>query len=65
MRCALCDNCGWVCENHPHKPSYGNHACPCGGAGMPCPWCNTPTGGKPPRVPVGMVIQFDKKGWRH
>lgn len=47
MMCALCKKgCGWVCESHPTKPSYGDHACPCGGAGMPCPRCNKPAEGK-------------------
>jgi len=38
--CARCDNCRWVCENHPDKPWEGRRACPCGGAGAPCPVCN-------------------------
>jgi hypothetical protein len=38
--CARCDNCRWVCENHPDKPWEGPRACGCGGAGMPCPVCN-------------------------
>ena len=65
MNCGLCMDYGWVCENHPHKPSYGEEACRCGGAGMPCPWCNAPNDSKPPRMPKGMLIEFDKKGWRH
>ena len=40
MKCVLGDGCGWVCENHPDKPWEGEHACPCGGAGMPCRNCN-------------------------
>ncbi|MGY3607696.1 MULTISPECIES: hypothetical protein [unclassified Bradyrhizobium] len=38
--CAGCDNSRWVCENHPDQPWLGVHACTCGGAGMPCPFCN-------------------------
>src|ERR1700722_4428055 len=37
MKCSACEDCGWVCENHPEKPWEGEHACRCGGAGMPCP----------------------------
>jgi hypothetical protein len=40
MKCALCEDGGWVCENHPERPWGGSHACQCGGAGMPCPECN-------------------------
>jgi hypothetical protein len=36
MKCAICEDCGWVCENHPERPWHGAHACACGGAGMPC-----------------------------
>jgi len=35
MKCALCEDCGWVCESHPDKPWDGDDACGCGGAGMP------------------------------
>jgi hypothetical protein len=38
--CRVCEDCGWVCENHPDTPLEGQHACTCGGAGMPCPRCN-------------------------
>jgi transposase len=40
MKCSLWEDCGWVCENHPDKPWEGEHACPCGGAGMPRRNCN-------------------------
>jgi len=40
MKCALCEATGWVCENHSDTPWEGEHACKCGGAGMPCPKCN-------------------------
>src|ERR1700733_10661673 len=33
----LCEDCGWVCENHPHKPWEGEHACNCGAR-----WCPVP-----------------------
>ena len=40
MRCEVCDNTGWVCENHADRPSDcggdSKRACTCGGAGMPC-----------------------------
>jgi hypothetical protein len=50
MKCTLCEHCGWVSENHAHKPWEGVHACNCGGAGAPCPWCNKPDDGGPPDV---------------
>ena len=31
--CLVCDDTGWVCENHPDQPWHGLHACACGGAG--------------------------------
>lgn len=39
VKCANCDNEGWVCENHPEVPWGDGDGC-CGGAGMPCK-CNT------------------------
>jgi hypothetical protein len=35
MNCAVYEDCGWVCENHPYLPWQGEHACKCGGAGAP------------------------------
>src|SRR5450631_3266898 len=37
MKCFVCEDCGWVCESHPERPWEGEHACTCGGAGMPWP----------------------------
>jgi hypothetical protein len=34
MKCALCEDTGWVCENHPDTPWNGEHARSCGSAGM-------------------------------
>jgi hypothetical protein len=53
MKCLLCEDSGWVCENHPDQPWEGPHACTCGGAGSPCPACNKPREGEPPRLPKG------------
>jgi hypothetical protein len=33
MTCLVCDDTGWVCENHPDQPWTGPHACTYGGAG--------------------------------
>ena len=33
--CFRCDDCGWVCENHPERLWQGEHACDYGGAGAP------------------------------
>jgi hypothetical protein len=35
MDCFRCEDCGWVCENHPERPWLGPHACDCSGAGAP------------------------------
>ena len=53
MKCSLCEDTGWVCENHPDQPWEGPHACACGGAGAPCPRCNAATADEPPRLPKG------------
>lgn len=52
-RCILCDDTGWVCENHQDQPWMGPHACSCGGAGAPCPKCNQADDGDVPRLPEG------------
>jgi hypothetical protein len=54
MRCEVCDNTGWVCENHADRPSDcgdSERACTCGGAGTPCLVCNQPEPGERPRLP--------------
>jgi hypothetical protein len=33
--CTVCEVCGWACEDHAHSPSSGDHACICGGTGIP------------------------------
>jgi hypothetical protein len=33
MKCILCADTGWVCENHPRRPWDGPYGCDCGGAG--------------------------------
>jgi hypothetical protein len=63
--CALCQDCGWVCETHPANPWEGPHACPCGAPGAPCPACNAANGAEAPRLPDGFKTDVDKKGWRH
>ena len=66
MTCPVCKGCRWVCENHPDRPWEGEHACGCGGAGAPCPWCNVPPDdGSPPRLPKDFKVSFDKHGRRH
>jgi hypothetical protein len=41
MTCPNCLGCGWVCEDHPDRPSglVRTDGCQCGGAGVPCA-CN-------------------------
>jgi hypothetical protein len=65
MNCLLCEDCGWVCKNHPERPWEGVHACTWGSAGMPCPACNPVHEGSEPRLPDGFKTATDKKGRRH
>ena len=65
MKCALCEDSGWVCENHPQRPWEGEHGCTCGGAGAPCPLCNVTNDRNSPRMPKGFKTEVDKDGWRH
>ncbi|WP_027578501.1 hypothetical protein [Bradyrhizobium sp. Ai1a-2] len=58
--CARCGNCRWVCENHPGKPWLGDHACNCGGAGMPCPFCNHSDEDNEPELPEGFHASVRK-----
>jgi hypothetical protein len=53
MKCLVCEDSGWVCENHPDQPWTGPHACD--GAGAPCPRCNAATADEPPRLPKGFA----------
>ena len=54
MICLCCEDCCWVCEDHPDRPWQDPHACGCGGAGMPCPWCNQVNAGEPPAAAEGV-----------
>jgi hypothetical protein len=63
--CSHCDDTGWVCEAHPDRPWEGARACGCGGAGDPCPDCNSSDEEHPPRMPPGFKADYDKDGWRH
>jgi hypothetical protein len=65
MKCTLCEDCGWVCEVHSDRLLEGDHACKCGGAGVPCPWCNVPAGDEPPRMPERFKTDVDKVDWRN
>ena len=65
LKCAICEDCGWVCELHTDTPWEGEHACPCGAAGAPCPACNAVEDGQAPRMPAGFKTDVDKDGWRH
>jgi hypothetical protein len=65
MKCALCRDTFWICENHPTQPWEGERACGCGGAGAPCPMCNSSEHSATPRMPDGFKTEVDKDGWRH
>jgi hypothetical protein len=69
MTCVVCDNTGWVCENHPDRPWKGFSkrfdACDCG-AGAPCDLCNPSDGDHPPDMSrTGMKVDIDDNGPRH
>jgi hypothetical protein len=57
--CTRCRDTYWVCEDHDDRPWSGESACGCGGAGMPCPFCNVPDPGNRPRMPAGFVPDID------
>lgn len=65
MQCLLCEDCGWVCENHPNRAFEGVHACRCGGAGVPCPNCNPADETTTPQPPAGFTVDVGKKRRRH
>ena len=64
-KCALSNDGGWVCDEHPGRAWDGPNACRCGAAGSPCPWCNVPAEEETPRMPAGFKTEVDKDGWRH
>jgi hypothetical protein len=68
VKCQICDDAGWVCENHPDKPWDGTSsradACGCG-AGAPCKACNPCDDETAPDTSRAMRTVFDKDGWRH
>lgn len=37
--CKLCDDTGWICEQHPTMPMDHDNGS-CAGPGEPCPFCN-------------------------
>ena len=60
MKCAVCDDTGWVCEEHPDKPWHARPGgCECG-AGMPCLACNQPKEDQRPRMPADFVPHIDR-----
>ena len=71
VTCDLCDDTGWVCEDHGDRPPKddSDRADACAfGAGMPCPRCNRDSRhvGQVPRLPPGMRVMIDHKpGPRH
>jgi hypothetical protein len=57
--CPVCEDTGWVCENHPDQPWQGPHGCTCGSAGAPCA-CNRSMRAEPPRLPKGFEPDEDR-----
>jgi flavoprotein len=56
LKCTFCEDCGWVCEDHPTFPWNEEHLLTCNGAGVSCPWCNN---GEIPRLPKGFKSDWD------
>jgi hypothetical protein len=71
MACDLCDDTGWVCEDHADRPLKGDSKCAdaCSfGAGMPCPRCRRDSRHVDlvPRLPSDMhVVRVRKCGSQH
>lgn len=66
MACLVCDNTGWVCEDHPDRPWRGNsertEACDCDPPGTPCE-CNTCGGiDEPAKLSPIAGVTLDKNG---
>lgn len=67
MKCKNCQDSYWVCEEHNDKPWAGGMPkgfteC-CGGAGMPCPECNTNEAGVMPKMQDGFEVLIDSTGY--
>jgi hypothetical protein len=66
VACNLCDDTGWVCEDHGDRPlkadSKRPDVCPFG-VGIPCPRCNRDSRhvAHVPRLPLGMQVALDRK----
>ncbi len=56
MTCSVCNGEMWVCETHADEPWGGEGCRLCGGAGAPCPACNTPDDGSMPAFAPGTSI---------
>jgi hypothetical protein len=61
IKCTRCDDQRWVCENHPDRPAFGPTACPCGGAGAPCPDCNPAGPLDQPELPPDFEIEREEE----
>jgi hypothetical protein len=65
LKCTVCKDARWVCEDHPDKPWDGAsdvpEACHCGGAGAPCPACNPCDDDHRPEMPEGYRSLIDSR----
>jgi hypothetical protein len=66
VACPLCDDTGWVCEDHGNRPlkSDSQRADACSfGAGVPCPRCNPDSRhvNQVPRLPPDMRLTINLK----
>ena len=65
MKCSLCKDCGWVCEDHPDQPVGRPSRLPVRCRRRALPVCNIPEDGASPRLPDGFKTEIGKDGWRH
>jgi hypothetical protein len=69
MTCKLCDDTGWVCEEHPGRPlasaSKRADACDCCGIGRPCARCNPSGEIQGPHNVSAQLMVVANKGTRH
>ena len=64
MHCLLCEDSGWVCENHRTEPWEGPHAC-VRRSRRTLPGLQRHQRRRCAWMPGGFKIEVDKDGWRH
>ena len=59
--CPRCANERWVCEAHTDRPWDGEHGCPCGAPGSPCPLCNRADAETVPDMPDDFAVEIARE----